>query len=151
MIGWQEYFFTIAEAISKKSHCLSRKLGAIAVHNGKFIVATGYSGPPMGYPHCEGTECPRHKLGYKSGQGLEICPSAHAELNVLAEAARLGTSLKDCTLYLSGPSPCRECSKAIVNAGITEVVFNGDIEYPDIGLSGVEILKTCGVKLTVRE
>lgn len=146
---WDSYFFGIADAVSVKSHCLSRKVGAIAVRQGRFVVATGYNGPPSGYPHCEGEICPRHKLGYKSGHGLELCPAAHAELNVLIEAARLGVTLEKCVLYLTGPSPCRECAKAIVNAGITEVVFTGGIEYPDIGLSGKKILETCGVKIRI--
>ena len=93
------------------------------------------------------SECPRHKAGYKSGQGLEICPASHAELNVLIEAARLGTKIEGCKLYLSGPNPCRECSKAIVNAGIIEVIYKDNIAYPDIGLSGKTILETCGVKV----
>jgi dCMP deaminase len=146
MISWDDYFFGFADNAAKKSHCLSRQLGAVAVRNGRFIVATGYNGPPAGYPHCE-RMCPRKKVGYQSGQGLEICPSTHAELNVLIEAARLGISLVGCSLYLTGPSPCRECAKAIVNAGIKEVVYKGDILYPDVGLTGEKILKTCGVKL----
>ena len=146
---WDEYFISIAETISKKSHCLSRQLGAIAVRDRKFIVSTGYNGPPQGYPHCEGGVCPRHKLGYQSGQGLELCPAAHAELNVLIEAARFGVSLEGCTLYLVGPYPCRECSKAIVNAGIKEIVIARECDYPDIGLSGKKILETCGVKVRI--
>lgn len=159
-MNWDEYFMNIANAVAMKSHCLSRQLGAIAVKDNKFIVATGYNGPPVGYPHCgenyefKGktythtfSECPRHKAGYKSGQGLEICPASHAELNVLIEAARLGTKIEGCKLYLSGPNPCRECSKAIVNAGIIEVIYKDNIAYPDIGLSGKTILETCGVKV----
>lgn len=161
-MNWDEYFFSIADAVSKKSHCLSRHEGAVAVRGNKFITATGYNGPPMGYPHCGDrykfqeqeyvhtfSECPRHKMGYKSGEGLEICPAAHAELNVLIEAARLGISLDGCILYLTIGSPCRECSKAIVNAGIKEVVVTGDKEYPNIGLSGKEILEKCGVRIRI--
>ena len=48
-MNWDEYFLNISEAVSKKSHCLSHQFGGIAVRN-KFILATGYNGPPMGYP-----------------------------------------------------------------------------------------------------
>ena len=144
-MDWDDYFMSIAQAIAQKSHCLSRQLGAVAVRDRKYIVATGYNGPPAGYPHCEGPICPRHARGYKSGQGLEICPAAHAEKNVLIEAARLGIRLEGCSLYLSGPSPCRECSKDIVNAGIKEVIIGSDEEYTDIGLTGQSILTKCGV------
>ena len=143
-MDWDEYFLNIAGDVAKKSHCLSRQTGAIAVRDGRFIVATGYNGPPSGYPHCQ-DECPRHKLGYKSGQGLEICPASHAEMNVLIEAARLGIKLEGCSLYLSAPYPCRECAKAIVNAGVKEVILGEDIDYPDIGLVGKKILETCEV------
>ncbi len=147
-MDWNEYFFGIAEAVSKKSHCLSHHFGAIAVLN-NFILATGYNGPPMNYPHCSGTICPRHILGYKSGEGLEVCPAAHAELNVLIEAARLGIKLEGSTLYLTSPTPCRECSKAIVNAGIKEIATLNPEAYPDVGLEGRNILETCGVTIRI--
>ena len=143
-MNWDEYFMDIANSVSKKSHCLSHKFGAIAVRDGKFIVATGYNGPPIGYPHCEGEICPRRKIGYQSGQGLEICPAAHAESNVLVEAARMGIPLNGCTLYATSPIPCRECAKLIVNAGIIKIVVN-NIHYPDIGLSGQMVLDKCGI------
>jgi dCMP deaminase len=146
-MNWDEYFFNIAEAVSIKSHCLSHRVGAIAVRNNKFIVSTGYNGPAMGYPHCEGPGCPRRRAGYSSGQGLEICPAAHAERNVIAEAARLGIPLEGCALYLTSLYPCRECAKEIVNAGIVEVVIRPGEYYPDIGITGKKILETCGVKV----
>lgn len=145
---WDEYFFGIADAVAKKSHCLSRQAGAIAVRD-RHIVATGYNGPPKGYPHCEGPYCPRHRLGFKSGECLEICPSSHAEANVLIEAARFGISLLGCTLYLTTESPCRECAKLMVNAGIKEVVVTSGNDYPDIGLSGRKILETCNVPIRI--
>lgn len=146
---WDSYFFGIADAVSVKSHCLSRKVGAIAVRNDRFIVATGYNGPPAGYPHCEGEICPRRKLGYKSGNGLELCPASHAERNVLIEAARLGIALGGCKLYLTCSYPCRECAKEMVNAGISEVVVTGNEEYPESGLSGKDILDKCGVEVRI--
>ena len=146
---WDEYFFGIADAIAVKSHCLSRKIGAVAVRDGKFLVATGYNGPPVGYPHCTGKACPRRELGFQSGQGLYICPASHAERNVLIEAARLGTRLKDCTMYLTCSYPCRECAKEIVNAGIKEVVVTGGRDYPEDGLSGRQILGICSVAVRI--
>ncbi len=146
-ISWDRYFAGIAEAVSQKSHCLSHQFGAIAVRDGKFIVATGYNGPPTGFPHCVGDVCPRRVVGFQSGQGLEICPAAHAELNVLIEATRLGIVLCECSLYVTSPMPCRECAKAIVNAGIVEVVLCRGGSYPDIGLTGESILSKCGVKV----
>lgn len=161
-MDWDNYFINIAKEVSRKSHCLSHQFGAVAVRD-NHILSTGYNGPPSGYPHCEGkyiivlgkkfTEgglvCPRHALGYKSGQGLELCPAAHAELNVIVQAARYGINLNGATLYITSPTPCRECSKAIVNAGIYEVVTGNANNYPDIGLTGDSILERCGVRLRI--
>ena len=145
---WDDYFFLIADAVAKKSPCLSKQKGAIVVR-GKYIVAMGYNGPPSGYPHCSGNECPRHKLGYASGHGLELCPAAHAERNALIEAARIGVSTDGCVLYTTRPYPCRECAKEIVNAGIKEVVITDDTQYPEEGLTGRKILEVCGVKVRI--
>jgi dCMP deaminase len=148
-LTWDEYFMNIAKAVSLKSHCLSRQIGAITVRN-KYIVSTGYNGPPVGYPHCSESSpvCPRKIRDCKSGEGLEICPSCHAEINVLIEASRLGLRLEGCSLYLYGvASPCRECSKSIVNAGIIEIIVSEAGQYPDIGLTGIEILSACNVNV----
>jgi dCMP deaminase len=141
-----EYFLGIAEAVSRRSHCLSHKFGAVAVRD-DHVISMGYNGPPKGYPHCQGDICPRHKIGYDSGQGLEICPAVHAEMNVLIQAARFGISLDGATMFVTSPTPCRECSKAIVNAGIIEVVIGNTGIYPDIGLKGGDILRDCGVSV----
>lgn len=146
---WDKYFFTVADAVSQNSPCLSRKIGGVAVRNGKILVATGYNGPPAGYPHCFGDVCPRRVKGYQSGEGTEICPAEHAERNVVNCAAQIGVSLAGCTLYLTCSVPCRECAKAIVNAGIKEVILTNWLEYPEPGLSGKEIFEKCGVTLRV--
>lgn len=155
--SWDTYFMGIADAVSKKSHCLSHQFGAIAVKD-RVVLSTGYNGPPRAYPHCgvmqnpnivldPKMQCPRHAIGYKSGEGLDVCPAVHAELNALIQAARFGVCLNGATLYITSPTPCRECAKAIVNAGIIEVVYSNETRYPDIGLTGYDILEKCGVNL----
>ncbi len=144
------WFFSIAEKVGDYSKCLSRKIGTIAVKDNKYIIATGYNGPPSKYPPCQKV-CQRRKLGYNSGEGLEICPAEHSERNVINEAARLGIKLEGTTLYMNCGIPCRECAKAIVNSGIKEIVcINGDI-YPEPGLSGLDILSRCGVKIRIKK
>jgi dCMP deaminase len=154
---WDAYFMMIAATVAEKSHCLSHHYGAIAVDSDHCIIETGYNGPPRGFPHCNTTDiqrtntkgidgiCPRRFAGFKSGEGLEHCPAAHAERNVLINAARHGHSVKGCTLYVTSPTPCRECSKEIVNAGIVRVVCGEDSQYPEKGLTGINILLRCGV------
>ena len=165
-MNWDTYFMNIAEAVSKKSHCFSIQRGCVLVKD-KQILSTGYNGPPMGFPHCEHLfilpvdkellpldvpqyTCPRKRVGFKSGEGLEYCPASHAELNAIVSAARNGISVKGATLYLNfDTSPCRECAKAIVNSGIVEAVVKSDADKPyDFkGLTGLFILKACGISL----
>ncbi|MFA6358733.1 MAG: dCMP deaminase family protein [Candidatus Omnitrophota bacterium] len=164
-LSWDNYFMGIADAVSLKSHCLSHKYGAIAVNSDMQIISTGYNGPPRGYPHCQpddlypmaGLEkselsrriagCPRHMLDMKSGEGLEYCPAAHAERNVLINAARYGIAMKGCKLYITSPPPCRECAKEIVNAGITSIVYIMQPDYPEKGITGIDILRKCNIEL----
>ena len=90
------------------------------------------------------TKCPRKLLGYKSGEGIDLCIAAHAERNLLNQCARLGVSVKDAILYMNAPVlPCKECFLEIIQSGIKEVVcveFNAynDIEWL-IHFSTVEV------------
>jgi dCMP deaminase len=149
-MNWDEYFVGIAEAVSKKSHCLSVKRGCILVNN-KQHLSSGYNGPPRGYRNCDAYYdiCPRRIQGLKSGEGLEICPASHAETNAIVQAAMNGVKIDGAVLYCNfNQVPCRECAKLIVNSGITEIVFNDAyVTYPQPGLTGTEILKECGITL----
>jgi dCMP deaminase len=121
---------------AKMSKCLSRQIGAILVRN-KHVIATGYNGPPMGIPHCEYRTsegqysnhvilgCPRHRMSFKSGEGMEHCPAVHAEINPIIQCARFGVSTLNSTLYAFCGTPCINCTKEIIQAGITRVVILG--------------------------
>lgn len=121
MRRWDAYYHGACTAISAKSPCHSRKIGSLLVKD-KVIVATGFNGPPRGYPHCH-DHCPRRdKPDYESGKYLDECPAAHSEANCIASAARVGVSVAGTTLYLNCIIPCRDCMKLLVNAGVMEVV-----------------------------
>jgi dCMP deaminase len=157
-MNWDKYFHTICNAVATKSSCMSRQLGAILVRDNS-IVATGFNGPPRGIPHCDNlyrreaiinsvtnlsiniqhcllTEfdiCPRKLMGFKSGEGLQNCNAAHAERNCLINAARLGISTLNTTLYLNATVlPCKDCFLELINAGITSIVVEEIKEYNDI-------------------
>jgi dCMP deaminase len=132
---WDQYFLSLCDAISFKSPCMSRKIGAILVRD-KSIVSTGYNGPARDYPHCSTISdiCPRHALGYSSGEGLVNCPAAHAEANCIANAARIGASTVGTTLYMNCILPCKDCMIILVNAGIVEVVVEELIPYHKMSL-----------------
>lgn len=140
---WDEYYYTICRQVARNSKCLSRRIGCVMVKD-KSILSTGYNGPPRGIPRCdmrwkidsdfaetykeqaEGKEtkgiCPRYVIGFKSGQGLEICPAGHAERNALINSAREGMATKGSTLYMSCGMPCTPCLVEIINAGVKEIV-----------------------------
>ena len=149
MDRWDNYFHKVCKAVASKSPCLSRQIGAILVKD-KSIVSTGYNGPARGYPHCGPvgpksslTNCPRKLKGYKSGEGLNECPAAHAEANCIANAARIGASTVGTTLYMNCILPCKDCATALVNAGIVEVVVEDLKPYHHMS---VGIFKHAGIK-----
>ncbi len=125
--SWEQYFMEIAKLVSTRSTCLRRQVGAVLVRN-KHIISTGYNGVPRGLVHCSERGCLRQKLGIPSGQRHEICRGIHAEQNAIIQAALHGVSTEGAALFCTD-QPCILCSKMLINAGITTVVFQGD--YPD--------------------
>jgi len=125
--GWDEYFMQLAHLVKRRSTCLRRQVGAVLVRDRR-ILATGYNGAPSGIVHCEVTGCLRQKLKVPSGQRHELCRGLHAEQNVIIQCALHGVSTKGATLYVT-VTPCIICAKMIINAGIKEIVIEG--EYPD--------------------
>jgi len=125
--GWDEYFMSIAAVVSSRSTCLRRKVGSVIVRN-RQIVSTGYNGAPRGTPHCSFTGCLREKMEIPSGERHEICRGSHAEINAIAQAASMGSSTADSSIYCTH-EPCAFCTKAIINAGIRRIVFVNS--YPD--------------------
>jgi dCMP deaminase len=154
-LKWDDYFHTICHTIATNSPCLSRQVGAILVRD-RIIIASGYNGPPRGIPHCgpernksdiklyhrlthtiepvygDDTMCPRQRLGFGSGDGLNFCPAAHAEDNCITNAARIGVATTGATLYLTGGTPCKDCLKKIINAGIVEIVCESMTAYDEL-------------------
>ena len=124
---WDKYFHEICKAVSSKSPCISRQIGAILVRD-KSIISTGYNGPARGFPHCVGPECPRRSMGLKSGEGLEHCPASHAEMNCIANASRIGSNTYGSILYMNSIIPCKFCAVILVNAGIKDIVVE-KLEY----------------------
>ena len=125
--SWDEYFMDITRRVATRSTCLRRAVGAILVHD-KRIIASGYHGGPSGLAHCLDIGCLREKLGIPSGQQHELCRGIHAEQNAIIQAARYGVSIEGSVLYCT-TQPCTQCTKILINAGITEIVYAEG--YPD--------------------
>lgn len=144
--SWDQYFMKMAELTAQRSTCLRRNVGAVIVQD-KHIVATGYNGAPRGLAHCiECGGCLREKMRVPSGERHELCRALHAEQNAIIQAATLGQSIEDGTIYVTH-QPCVICAKMIINAGIKRIVVKEG--YPD-ELS-VEILDEAGLKIVMLE
>lgn len=120
-IGKDDYYLSIARAVSLRSPCLKMKVGAIIVKDDS-ILSTGYNGPPRGDPHCE--TCPR--IDKPTGSDYKDCPAVHAEENAIINAARNGTRIVGAVMYLYNGKdikPCHRCDRAIKNAGIEAVIY----------------------------
>lgn len=124
---FDEIFMEIAYTWAKRATCLRRRVGAVIAKDGQQLTA-GYNGAPRGVPHCaEVGGCLRAKLGIPSGERHEICRGTHAEQNAITQAAKFGINIEGGTLYCN-TFPCVICTKMILNAGITKVVYDSDYD-----------------------
>lgn len=123
-------YLRMARIWSENSYCERRKVGALLVKD-KMIISDGYNGTPSGFPNvCETVE------------GVTFPYVLHAEANAITKVARSNNSSEGSTLYVS-TSPCMECSKLIIQAGIKRVVFSELYRITD----GLDILKQAGVEV----
>ncbi len=111
--SWDVYFLKIAETVATRATCDRLHVGAVLVRN-KVILATGYNGAPRGLAHCD-------DAGHELVDG-HCVRTVHAEANAIAHAAKHGMNIDGATLYLTN-SPCYDCFKMIVNAGIKKVIY----------------------------
>jgi len=113
--SWHEYFFNICRAVAAKSKDRSSKVGAVIVGPDNEIRSTGFNGFPRGIDDSIDS---RHKRPSK------YLWTEHSERNAVYQAARAGTSTNNCRIYVEW-YPCADCSRAIIQAGIKEVVIDG--------------------------
>jgi len=140
-ISWDEYFMGVALLAAQRSKDPSTQVGAVIVDNDNRILSTGYNGFPQG---CSDDDFPWNR---DSTDGETKYPFVvHAELNAVLNAR--GKSLYGSKLYVA-LFPCNECAKAIIQAGVKEVVYLSN-KYD--GTPSVEqskrMLNSAGVKLT---
>lgn len=114
---WDSYWMGLLNYIKKQSPCLKKKVASVLVKDRR-LIAMGYNGPPSGIPHCE--SCIRMDEDLKS---YDLCPAIHAEINCIAMCARFGISAEGSTLYCEY-FPCKNCCGTIINAGVSEVVYD---------------------------
>lgn len=140
-ISWDEYFMGIAFLSAMRSKDPSTQVGCCIVDDDHKVVSIGYNGMPSRVDDC--------KIPWGHGEGLDskylyVC---HAELNAILNT-RNGSALKNCILYVT-LFPCNECAKAIIQAGIKEVVYASDKYKNDlIYEASRRLFNMAGVKLT---
>jgi len=117
-------YLKMAMEWAKLSYCKRRKVGALIVKD-RMIISDGYNGTPSGFENCCEDE-----------EGKTLWYVLHAEANAILKLAGSTQSAKDATLYLT-LSPCKECSKLVLQSGIRKLVYVD--EYSDD--SGIEFLK----------
>ena len=136
--SWDEYFLEIAKVVAKRSTCDRANVGAVIAKN-KVILSTGYNGAPRGLAHCD-------DVGHEMVDGHCI-RTAHAETNAIAQAAKNGTPIEGASIYLT-ISPCYDCFKMMVNAGIKEVIYgNFYMSRYEASKAVLALAKKAGVKI----
>ena len=122
-------YLRMATIWAENSYCERRKVGAILVKD-KMIISDGYNGTPPGFENvCEDAD------------GVTKPYVLHAEANAITKVARSNNSSDGSTLYVTA-SPCLECAKLIIQAGICRVVFNDLYRLCD----GIDLLRRAGVE-----
>lgn len=145
--SWDVYFMYLAEAVMTRADCIRGPRAAIIVQDYR-IISTGYNGTPHLIKNCSDGGCIRCDKREKGQIGRyeyeESCICIHAEQNAIVQAAYLGMSTKNATMYLT-LSPCSSCAKLIINAGIKRVVCK-DLHHDKEGLA---LLKKARVNTSI--
>ncbi len=123
-------YMRMARIWAQNSYCQRRQVGALLVKN-QMIISDGYNGTPSGFEnHCE------------DENNVSKPYVLHAEANAITKVARSNNSSDGATLYVTA-SPCIECSKLIIQAGIKRVVYGELYRLMD----GVELLERAGIEV----
>jgi dCMP deaminase len=122
---WDSYFMKIAYAVSERSTCDRALVGCVLVLD-KRILTTGFNGSPAGGEHCD-------EVGHLMVDG-HCVRTIHAETNAIIQAALHGVSTRGSTCYVTH-LPCINCTKALINAGITRIVFDVDYRKDEVAMS----------------
>ncbi len=137
-ISWDEYFMGVALLASKRSKDPNTQVGACVADSNNIILSTGYNGFPIG---CSDDEYPWNREGDDTKYPYVV----HAELNTILNAN--GKNLRGSRIYVS-LFPCNECAKAIIQAGIKEVVYLSDkYSSSPATIASKRMLSSAGVKI----
>ena len=123
-------YLEMARIWAKNSYCQRRQVGALVVKN-NMIISDGYNGTPSGFENvCE------------DENGITKPYVLHAEANAITKLARSSNNSEGATIYITA-SPCIECAKLIIQAGIKRVVYGEKYRLTD----GIELLERAGIEV----
>lgn len=124
-----ERYLAMARIWSLNSYCVRRQVGALMVKD-KMIISDGYNGTPSGFENvCE--------------EGDKTKPYVlHAEANAISKVAKSNNSSMGATMYITA-SPCIECAKLIIQAGISRVVYSEEYRTSE----GIDLLRRAGIEV----
>ena len=130
MNKFDEKYMEMAAVWATNSYCKRRQVGALLVKD-RMIISDGYNGTPSGFENiCE------------DENGVTKPYVLHAEANAISKIAKSGNSAEGATLYVTA-SPCMECSKLIIQAGIKRVCYRDEYRLTD----GVDLLRKAGIEV----
>ncbi|GAB4248504.1 MAG: dCMP deaminase family protein [Vicingaceae bacterium] len=129
-LRYDKAYLKMAQEWAKLSHCKRKQVGALIVKD-SMIISDGYNGTPTGFDNCCEDE-----------NGATHWYVLHAEANAIMKVAKSTHNSNGATLYIT-LSPCKECSKLILQAGIVRLVFKN--LYKDS--SGIDFLNSAGVEI----
>jgi dCMP deaminase len=129
-LRYHRAYLRMAASWSELSHCERKKVGALIVKD-EMIISDGYNGTPSGFENCCEDE-----------EGNTQWYVLHAEANAILKVAKSTNNCKGATLYLT-LSPCKDCSKLVLQAGISRVVYKD--AYKDT--AGIDFLMSAGVEV----
>jgi len=127
---FDQRYLEMARIWAKNSYCTRRQVGALVVKN-NMIISDGYNGTPSGFENiCE------------DDNGVTKPYVLHAEANAITKLARSSNNSDGATIYITA-SPCIECAKLIIQAGIRRVVYGEKYRLTD----GIELLERAGIEV----
>lgn len=152
--SWDDTWLAAAAVMGKRSLCVRSQVGCVVVASDNRVVASGYNGPPAGFPH-DGVACARwcHRSlweqdGHVPEKDYSDCPALHAEANALSVGDR--RDRVGGTLYVNS-HVCFSCAKLVANSGLRRLVVRPDVPAEHrLPYLSYQFLQACGLVVEVR-
>lgn len=128
-VSWHRHWMRNAHLAASRTTCRAGRAVGVQFTNNKVPLLSGYNGVPPDYPHPK--SCIRVDRKCPTGEGLDLCPCAHAEINAIAMASKRGISLEDSVVYVTS-RPCAGCMGALAILKPNKIVFEDSYDGADL-------------------